>query len=216
MIALDRRIPFVDAVLAGRTTAAASLLSDAEQRHGLWFAVLAEYWPEDNRDEWYESHLWPFLSETHFVVTAGDLFMNDWSLSDAARVDHTPSWRQWGGVIADWANRHWVARPAGGGKTDWSRAKRPWEYLDFYMDVYLTDVIEGYLDWRNAILRVLDAKERGSQQTLERGGKTPSGGGETKAPVPFVLSGATSRRKREIARWPISQDERKGGRWQRS
>jgi hypothetical protein len=131
MIALDRRIPFVDAVLAGRTTAAASLLLDAERRHGLRFAVLADYWPEDNRDEWYEAHVWPFLSETHFVVTAGDLFANGWSLVDTARVDRTPSWRHWGGVIADWANRNWLARPGGVGKTDRSRATRPWEYLDF-------------------------------------------------------------------------------------
>ena len=173
MITLDRRIPFVDAVLAGRTTTAASLLLNAERRHGLRFAVLADYWPEDNRDEWYESHLWPFLSETHFVVTAGDLFPNGWSLVDAARVDHTPTWRQWGGVVADWANRHWLTRPGGVGETGWSRAARPWEYLDFYMDVYLTGVIERYVDWRNAILRVLDVKEGRNRKPQERGRKTP-------------------------------------------
>lgn len=159
MIRLDRQVPFVDAVLAGRTKAAAELLRDAEQRHGLQFTVLTDYLPEDNRDEWYESHLWPFLSETQFVVTAGDLFANDWSLIDTARVDRTPTWRQWGGIIADWANRHWAVRPGGLGETKRSQAKRPWEYMDFYMDVYVADVIEGYADWRNAILRVLDAKE---------------------------------------------------------
>jgi hypothetical protein len=41
------------------------------------------------------------------------------------------------------------------------------------MDVYLTDVIEGYVDWRNAVVRVLDAKEGRNRQSQERGGKTP-------------------------------------------
>jgi hypothetical protein len=159
MIQLDRKIPFVDAVLAGRTEDAADLLRDAEQRHGLRFGVITGYLPEDNRDEWYATHLSPFLSETQFVLTAGDLFGNDWSLIDTSNVDHTPTWRQWGGEVADWANKHWVARPGGLGKTTRSREKRLWEYLDFYMDVYVEDVIEGYRDWRNAILRVLDAKE---------------------------------------------------------
>lgn len=159
MIQLDRQIPFVDAVLAGRTKAAADLLRGAEQRHGLRFAVLIDNLPEDNRDEWYESHLWPFLSETQFVLTAGDLFGNGWSLIDTSNVDHTPTWRHWGGVVADWANRHWVARPGGLGQTIWSQAKRPWEYLDFYMESHVHEVIQGYPDWRNAILCVLDAKE---------------------------------------------------------
>lgn len=150
MIRLDRRVPFVDAVLSGDTESAAALLRDAEQRHGLRFAVLTSYMPEDNRDEWYASHLWPFLSDTQFVVTAGDLFGNNWSLIDDSSIDHTPSWRQWGGEVADWANRHWFGRPGGRG---------PWMYMDFYMDVYLESIVEGYREWRNAILRVLDRKE---------------------------------------------------------
>jgi hypothetical protein len=157
LISLDRRIPFVDAVLSGDIHSAAAILKDAEERHQLRFTNLTVQLPEDQRQEWYASHLWPFLTETHFVLTGGDL-LNGWSLVDTVGIDHTPTWRHWGELVADWANQHWMARPGGLGRSKWSQAKRPWEYLDFYMDVYLSNVIEGYAEWRDAVLRVLDAK----------------------------------------------------------
>ena len=102
---------------------------------------------QSDSDEWIERHLWPFLSETNFVLSGGDLQHLGGLLLDADGVDHTPSWRHWGHTLAPWANQHWKARPSGLGLTDWSRAKRPWEYLDFYSYDNLSYLIADYDYW---------------------------------------------------------------------
>lgn len=162
MIRLDRNISFVRAALDGAFTEAAEIFQQAERRHGLqWLAVL-ENLPEDNSDKWYQAHLWPFLSETHMVLAAGDIQETGCSLLDSVGVDHFPTWRYWGEVVAEWANRFWVPRPAGLGRTNWYRAKRPWQYLDFYDYFYLAGVIEGYDAWRAAVWQVLSLTGGGS------------------------------------------------------
>lgn len=155
MIRLDQSIPFVRAALGGQFADAAAILQDAERRHGLRWLAVPDYRPEDNSDEWYEGHLWPFLSETHLVLAAGDLQATGCSLLDPDGVDHFPTWRHWGEVVARWANRYWVPRPGGLGPPAWHDATRPWEYLDFYDHAYLSGVIAGYDAWRSAVWRVL-------------------------------------------------------------
>jgi hypothetical protein len=81
-------------------------------------------------------------------------------------MDYFPTWRYWGEVVAGWANRFWVARPAGLGQTQWYRAQRPWQYMDFYDHAYLSGVIDGYDDWRLAVWRVL---------LVTGGGRVPTG-----------------------------------------
>lgn len=147
-----RRVPFVDAVLGGRLDAAAAVLCAAEARHVFRFADLPANAGEDQRDEWYELHLCPFLTETHMALAGGDRFGADWCLAGPAGVDHTPSWRQWGGLVAEWADRHWFPRPG--------PAARPWSYLDFYMAEYTAGLVEGYAGWRDAVRDVLELKER--------------------------------------------------------
>ena len=162
MIVLDRKIPFVSAALDRRLDDAVAILREAEQQHGLrWIKLPVNADEYNNMDEWYESHLWPFLSATHFLLAGDDLFGNDWALTDDMGIDHTPTWRQWGWHVADWANRNWFTRPSSIGKTEWLRAQRPGEYLDFYMADYISDLIEGYSTWRDAVLQILDAKEKG-------------------------------------------------------
>ncbi len=165
MIRLDRNIPFVRAALHGTPAEAAAILQDAERRHGLRWVAWPDNLPEDNSDEWYEGHLWPFLTDTHMVLTAGDIQATGCSLLDTAGVDHFPTWRYWGDVVARWANRHWLPRPAGLGQSDWYRVQRPWEYLDFYDHAYLAGVIAGYDEWRAAVWRVL---------SLTGGGNVPA------------------------------------------
>jgi hypothetical protein len=162
LIRLDRTIPFVRAALDGATAEAALMLQDAERRHGLRWLAVPDNRPEDNSDEWYEGHLWPFLTETHMVLAAGDLQASGCSLLDTAGVDHFPTWRYWGEVVAGWANRFWVPRPAGLGQTEWYRAQRPWQYLDFYDHAYLSGVIAGYDEWRSAVWQVLSLTGGGS------------------------------------------------------
>lgn len=155
MIRMDRNIPFVRAALDGSYEEAVAELRAAEHRHGLrWFNSPANL-DEDNSQEWYEQRLWPFLSETSMVLSAGDLFATGCLLLDLNSVDHTPSWRHWGEILAGWANKHWVSRPAGLGTTDWLRANRPWQYLDFYSQGYLSPVIAEYDVWRSAVWKVL-------------------------------------------------------------
>lgn len=162
-IRLDRSVPFVDAALRAAEGAcpiaeAASILAAAEQRHGLtlvWRGDLV-----DDRgpfDWWCESSLFPFLDETHLVIAGGDLFQDcEFRTPDGLAVGFT--WRHWGEVLAEWANRRWVPRPGGLGTTRWSRASRPWEYLDFYMDTHLVDLIEGYAGWAASVLQAIEAK----------------------------------------------------------
>ena len=161
MLRLNRSIPFVAATLDGRVEDAADVLGDAERRHGLLLTEPPANGPEDQRDEWYERHLYPFLSDTHLIVSGGDLFGTGWGIMDDAGVDHTPTWRHWGGLLAEWANAgHWFKRPGERGRARHSQAERPWEYIDFYMADYLGAYIEGYVEWRDAVWRVLHAKYR--------------------------------------------------------
>jgi hypothetical protein len=162
VIRLDRTVPFVGAALDGQFSEAAAILREAEQRHGLRWLAISENRPEDNSAEWYQAHLWPFLAETHMVLAAGDLQATGCTLLDTAGVDHFPTWRYWGEVVAGWANKFWVLRPAGLGQTNWYRAQRPWQYLDFYDHAYLSGVIQGYDDWRAAVCRVLSLTGDGS------------------------------------------------------
>jgi len=159
---LDRTIPFVRAALEGTTAEAAAILLDAERRYDLQWLAVGDNRSEDNSDGWYQAHLWPFLSDTHMVLAAGDLQATGCSLLDSAGVDHFPTWRLWGEIVAEWANRFWVTRPAGLGQTRWYRARRRWQYMDFYDHAYLSGVIEGYDEWRLAVWRVLSLTGSGS------------------------------------------------------
>lgn len=155
MIHLDQNIPFVRAARSGALAEAVAILKSAELRHGLRWSMSQEFLDESNNDQWYREHLWPFLSETHFVVSGGDRQLTRCSLFGLDGLDHTPTWRHWGQILAEWANSRWVRRPAGLGKTRWSRAARPWEYLDFYSYAYLSDLIADYDSWCEALKEIL-------------------------------------------------------------
>ena len=158
MIHLDRNIPFVRATMAGEIEEAAAIFRSAEQRYGLSWSKPDGVLNGSDSDAWFEEHLWPFLTETHFVVSGGDqqllATVSGCELIGADGLDHTPTWRHWGGVVADWANLHWFARPSGLGKTKWTRAERPWEYLDFYSGEYLAYLIADYDLWLERLQEV--------------------------------------------------------------
>lgn len=155
MIRLDRSVPFVREALEGSFEDAAAIFRNAELRHGLRWLAIPENRPEDNSAEWYREHQWPFLSETHMVLGASDLQASGCTLLDTTGVDHTPTFRHWGQIVADWANDHWMPRPIGLGRTRCSRETQRWHDLDFYDSIALQDFIEGYDDWRAAVWRVL-------------------------------------------------------------
>jgi hypothetical protein len=172
---LDRTIPFVRVALEGTPAEATAILQDAERRHGLRWLAVADNRPEDNSAEWYQGHLWPFLTETNMVLSAGDLQATGCSLLDSTGVDRFPTWLLWGELVAEWANRFWVPRPAGLGQTNWYRARRPWQYLDFYDHAYLSGVIEGYDRWRSAVWRILSLTGGGSVPVEPAASPDPGG-----------------------------------------
>jgi len=155
MIRLNHGNRFACATLRGSIDEAVAILKAAERRFGLRWLKPIEFLDESNDDMWYPEHLWPFLSETQFVLSGGDLQATECLLIGTDGLDHTPSWRQWGSILADWANHHWVDRPAGLGQTDWTRAARPWEYLDFYNHEYLSYLIADYDLWLKNLNEVL-------------------------------------------------------------
>jgi hypothetical protein len=155
LIHLDHRIPFVRATLSGPVDEAAAILRGAEERCGLRLSRTAKGDGEAGDDAWYLAHVWPFLSETHLVVSGEDLQMTGCLLTGADGLDYTTTWRHWGSLVADWANLHWIERPAGLGTTKWTRAARPWEYLDFYSNEHLSYLIAGYDIWLKKLNAVL-------------------------------------------------------------
>jgi len=167
-IQLDRRIKFVNVVLAVADgdeplESAAHLLAEIEQRHGLKIVSSEFYTGEkDASGEWCMKTLFPFLTETHFVISGGDLF-NSCVFFDPQDYDaHGPeisfTWREWGHWMARWANKFWMPRPEGLGENHQTRRKRNWNYMDFYMRDYLSYQIENYEAWADTVIRVIGKK----------------------------------------------------------
>jgi hypothetical protein len=163
---LDRSIPFVSAVfdyVEGRAGVdqPVSILVEAENRCGLRFAPFDDQVREFNGadEHWRESVLFPFLSATHFVLAGGD-FLNLCVILDAAGREVPFTWRYWGEVLAEWANRDWFLRPSGLGEVEAYRAARPWMYLDFYMSTHVEGVVANYTKWASAIDEILTHKTR--------------------------------------------------------
>lgn len=156
----DRRVPFVDAVVRviegdGTVKEARGLLRAIERRHGVFlrpaYAGRAAMDPA-LVDAWVEEHLYPFLDETHLTLTGGD-FRNDVDICDAEGGELGASWRGWGGIVAEWANRR-------GWPTTCPRRGRRWEYIDFYMDVYAGAKLERYADFARVVRQVIGVVER--------------------------------------------------------
>jgi hypothetical protein len=152
----DRRVPFVDAVFASITDSAArdtaaSILYGVENNHGIAFLghphiIFEARDPEE--DSWCRCSLQPFVAETHFLLSGSAT--QQLQIYDADGYDRGLSFRHWGGEIAEWANKSIVPRTTPFGKA------RPWEYIEFYMDSYITD--HEYPKWKEALFDVVDRK----------------------------------------------------------
>ncbi len=160
MLCLNTNIPFVRAALGGSLEEAALILQAAERRHGLRWSRFTSHVEASDDDDWYAEHLMPFLSETHFVLSGGDVQSFGGSLVCTDGHDRMVSWRHWGEILAEWANQHWMARPGGLGPTAWTRAERPWEYLDFYSHDHLSYLIQDYDRWLVALGAILSLPSR--------------------------------------------------------
>lgn len=170
-ISLDRNIHFVDAVLKVHsggeyTEDVANLFAEIEQRHKLkiTYGDLNVEEETDASDEWCKSTLFPFLTETHFVVARGDLFTSC-AIYNASGKWVSFTWREWGAWIAEWANKFWFPRPVGLDKTEWTRKNRNWEYLDFYSRSYLNYQIENYDTWADTIIQIIKKKSEMQKRT---------------------------------------------------
>lgn len=144
LIPPDRTLPFVDAayrVIEGTGTIAAlrKLLHTIEARHAVYLRPADDARPYMDRttDAWLVDHLHPFLDDTHLTICGGDL-CNDVDICDAAGAILGATWRDWGGIVADWANlRRWPRT---------APRRIPWTYLDFYMQRQQGDDLDRYRD----------------------------------------------------------------------
>jgi hypothetical protein len=148
MVKLDKNIPFVKAVLNGAYYEAAEILAAAEKRHRLRWSPAGDRQDESSSDKWYHAHLWPFLTETHFVVAGEDL-LSAYALRSEEGKDLSPTWRHWGYLLADWANKHWVERPG---------PAQPWQHNDFYSGTDLKYLIADYDIWLRKVTDVLSSR----------------------------------------------------------
>ncbi|WAS98087.1 hypothetical protein [Nannocystis punicea] len=154
----DRRVVFVDCVYrvlegSGTIARAREVLWAAEQRHGVFLRPADDDRPHIDHslhEDWFERNLYPFLDDTHITLAGGD-FCNDVDVCDAYGAQLGETWRNWGGILADWANlRGWPA-------TSPSAPKR-WEYLDFYMAGYRGAELERYDEFARVVRAVIGVK----------------------------------------------------------
>lgn len=98
-----------------------------------------------SEEEWYSQVLFPFMDDVPLILTGGD-FANDYCIISRGPMLATFSWRWWGGIVADWANR------------SLSPCDPPykWDYLDFYMD-HGTPLFPNYGEWAKVLRRGLNS-----------------------------------------------------------
>ena len=170
MITLDRRILFVESVLkvlSGDESIenAANLFAEIEDRHKL--KIVSDFIDAEETvasNDWCKNTLFPFLTETHFIITGGDL-LNSCEIYNVSGQEVSFTWREWGAWLAKWANKFWVERPIGLGNTHWTRKKRNWNYLDFYSRDYLNYQVESYEVWADIIIQIVTKKTEMQKRT---------------------------------------------------
>ena len=163
MIELDRTLPFVDAVFRTvdhphQIDAAARLLNEIESRRHVRLHYMSDVMPDElNDDQWCNNVFFPFLTETQLIISGGDLLNLVEVLRDDGKCEAF-TWRGWGYTLAEWANKHWIPRPVGLGTTAWTRKKRRWNYLDFYMREHLSYQIVDHHAYADAVLAIIERK----------------------------------------------------------
>ncbi|MHC4089665.1 MAG: hypothetical protein ACYSVY_05210 [Planctomycetota bacterium] len=107
-----------------------------------------------HEEELVEQRLYPFMSETSFIVT-GENFSNDHDILFDDGTVLSYSWRSWAALVADWASRTAWLTPIWYDGTVFK-----WDYMDFYMDQWLNQLIDQWDQWYDALLWVLQIKCR--------------------------------------------------------
>jgi len=92
------------------------------------------------------------------LVLSAENFANEYCFVTKGAIIAEFSWREWGGVVASWMNRD--QPPAD--------HHRPWEYIDFYMDSYVTPHFQDYKEWAYVLLRVLKEGSERIRQSCRR------------------------------------------------
>ncbi len=96
------------------------------------------------KDPLCRNHLFPFISETGFLIKGMD-FTNDSYILFAGGQLYTWSHREWGELMADWHEWHTKSPQLEG-------------YVDFAFNFGTGE--KNYEAWRTAVLRVIEEKWR--------------------------------------------------------
>ena len=147
-------MPFVKAVfrfIDGHESLeeAVNLLTNAEQK----YAIVYRDRDSQNAPEFFVSDqylrdvLYPFWDETHLIISADDLlpFVEIWN---AQNKEVSMTWREYGGYLADWANKTYPQ----------TSSSSEWTYIDFYSDSYRVSQFERYSEWKDALRKIITHK----------------------------------------------------------
>lgn len=158
MLELDKKNEFVKSVFdyieGGSINNAVHILRKFEEKHKILFVPMTEFNKEEFcDDDWINQHLYPFLSDSKLIFTGE--FLDFVEILDANFREFGVTWRHWGEILAKYLNNNGIEKPLVGR----NKSKR-WQYIDFYMNSYASQWIEDYNDWAEAILKIVEEKDR--------------------------------------------------------
>jgi hypothetical protein len=156
MLELDKKNEFVKAVFdyveGGSINNAVRIFREVEKKHELIFTYQDYPYLYFYDDNWVETNLKPFLSETQLLV-ACDVY-DDVIVYDSHFRQFGATCRSWGNILANWCNELGVEKPLIG-----KNKSRHWQYLDFYLDTYTSQWIQDYEKWSKAISEIILEKD---------------------------------------------------------
>lgn len=150
--------PFLCAIETARSggelRAAASILAEAEKRHGVAFLVeRPDAIPEGIISEGeIASALVPFIHDTHLVL-CGDDAQAFCVIFNERMEDDFMTQRAWAWYVALWANLECAPRNLATGDVE-----PAWSFPDFSMRTCGEKVIEGYTSWVEWFIKAIHLK----------------------------------------------------------
>jgi hypothetical protein len=158
MLELDKKNEFVKSVFdyieSKEIDDAVNIFRKFEKKHKILFSFTAELSKGEFFDDiWVRKTLYPFLSDSQLII-AGDV-IDDIEIYNADFQQLSVTWRHWGEITANWCNETGIKKPLVGR----NKSER-WQYIDFYMNSYASQWIQGYNEWAKSISEIISEKDK--------------------------------------------------------